>query len=502
MRALVSAACALCATIGAGGMARGADYMPPPVAVVSAWTGFYVGGSVGSRWTRADWNTIGFNSPGFGFGPFAQDNRASLDSLGIRFGGYVGYNQQIGNAVLGVEADFGTASSRQSMFGIPGADIGVGDETTRTSVETLGDASLHARGGILVAPNVLLYGTGGVAFQQVKETIFCGFTLVTDGCIPTAVTSTFSKTLIGPTAGAGIEASFWGNWLARGEYRYADFGTLNHSFALGPTAVPGSPTVATRIATHIVSFGLGYKFGPPVATDLVSKMPVKAPVVGPSWTGLHVGLALGARRTDADWTTTALTLGALPPLLPDRAAFDNIALRVGGYAGFDYQIDKIVLGVEGSVGQGIGAKKTMAGIPGEGAAPLFGFPFPDNTSVATGWDGSITGRFGVLIAPNALLYGAGGVAFQRVTLAANCFAVSLCLANHAESISATRTGPTGGGGIEVRLAGHWFTRFDYRYADFGMVKHVFFTDEPLSTIFTSTRIRTHTASFGLAYQFH
>lgn len=68
----------------------------------------------------------------------------------------------------------------------------------------------------------------------------------------------------------------FGNWLARAEYRYADYGTwtttdLRTCPATGPgciagpgvTGGPGSAlTVNTsiRLQTHTAMFGLGYKF--------------------------------------------------------------------------------------------------------------------------------------------------------------------------------------------------------------------------------------------------
>ena len=53
-----------------------------------------------------------------------------------------------------------------------------------------------------------------------KETLLC--VALADGCVPGPVTATATTTLTGWTAGGGIEAGFWGNWLVRGEYRYAD----------------------------------------------------------------------------------------------------------------------------------------------------------------------------------------------------------------------------------------------------------------------------------------
>jgi hypothetical protein len=43
-------------------------------------------------------------------------------------------------------------------------------------------------------------------------------------------------------------------------YRYADLGTLHHTFFV--SEVIPSPVAATRVRTHTASFGIADKFGP------------------------------------------------------------------------------------------------------------------------------------------------------------------------------------------------------------------------------------------------
>jgi len=45
-------------------------------------------------------------------------------------------------------------------------------------------------------------------------------------------------------------------------------------------------------------------------------MPVKAygaPAAAPSWTGFYLGASLGAKETNADWTTTSFANPFAPP---------------------------------------------------------------------------------------------------------------------------------------------------------------------------------------------
>jgi outer membrane immunogenic protein len=51
------------------------------------WTGFYAGGSVGARWSEADWKSVSDTT-----GAAIGGNPASLDDTSFRVGGYIGYN--------------------------------------------------------------------------------------------------------------------------------------------------------------------------------------------------------------------------------------------------------------------------------------------------------------------------------------------------------------------------------------------------------------------------
>jgi outer membrane immunogenic protein len=63
------------------------------VAPFANWTGFYIGANIGAAWSDVDWDRITLTGDRF-------DEGAS----GFIGGGQIGYNQQIGNIVLGVEA--------------------------------------------------------------------------------------------------------------------------------------------------------------------------------------------------------------------------------------------------------------------------------------------------------------------------------------------------------------------------------------------------------------
>ena len=110
----------------------------------------------------------------------------------------------------------------------------------------------RTRLGVLWSPNVLLYGTAGVAYGQVKDTA----TLTAPGA---SVTGTFKDVKAGWTAGAGVEGAIGGGWTAKLEYLYIDLGKTEQTLA---TPALGQVISETRRFTdNIVRVGFNYRFG-------------------------------------------------------------------------------------------------------------------------------------------------------------------------------------------------------------------------------------------------
>src|SRR5262249_660175 len=109
------------------------------------------------------------------------------------------------------------------------------------------------RFGFLATPNILLYGTAGLAYGQVNESA-----AVTVTGVGTAVSS-FKDVKAGWTAGAGIEATFGGRWSGKIEYLYLDLGKTEQTLA-----TPALGTVASetrRFTDNIVRVGVNYRWG-------------------------------------------------------------------------------------------------------------------------------------------------------------------------------------------------------------------------------------------------
>lgn len=220
-----------------------------PIAVTPAWTGFYAGVSAGARWAEVDGTTISF---GGGPVPFPSLAQQDYDSATFRTGGYVGYNWQLWpNALVGIEGDLAWGDGSASVDALQGLSP-VTNSGNFSEFSHKWDGGIRGRVGYLLTPAWLLYVTGGVQWQHVEAKVVCGAST----CTTNAFTQTNDTTLSGWTIGGGVEVMMSRQWLARAEYRYADFGTWNTSF--GPAAV--AVVKDFDVKTHTAFAGIAYKF--------------------------------------------------------------------------------------------------------------------------------------------------------------------------------------------------------------------------------------------------
>ena len=182
------------------------SYVPPAAYVeTNSWTGFYAGINGGYGWNSGG-NSIGYNDGGAGYIQGTDQSGAPQPQGGFG-GGQIGYNFQSGSFVFGVETDFqgGKISDR-----VTGLTVNGNDFTSRESIDWFGTA----RGRIGYAfGRVLVYGTGGVAYGDVREGAF-----VTNGV--NAVSFGNNSAQIGWVAGGGVEFKITPSWSLRGEYQY------------------------------------------------------------------------------------------------------------------------------------------------------------------------------------------------------------------------------------------------------------------------------------------
>ncbi|HLN09056.1 MAG TPA: outer membrane beta-barrel protein, partial [Xanthobacteraceae bacterium] len=390
---------------------------PAVVAPATSWTGVYAGASLGGRWSDADWTTTAIAAAsGLGLGPSLTGPDPStasppFNAATVRAGIFYGYNWQIGSSwVVGLESDLAWGNSRKTISGVPGTygtTLGgiASSVLDSTQVKAGWDASSRVRAGYLVMPNVLAYVTAGVATDSVSTTATCS--AAGPWCAASAI-QTDRWTKVGWTAGGGVEARLWGNWLGRAEYRYADYGTISDT-VFANTVQSVSYDVKLRTQTGLV--GLAYQFdrslfeslagsldgatGAPAAIYKARPIPVAA------WTGAYAGVSAGGRWSSSDWTTTGIEVGGnlngttQPDPSSATASFGSSTFRFGGYAGYLWQLSPHwVIGTEADIAWGNGSK-TIAGILGT-IGPATGFTIgpADSTSVKEGWDSSYLTRVG------------------------------------------------------------------------------------------------------------
>ncbi len=189
-------------------------YKAPVVAPAFSWTGFY----------------IGLNGGG-GFGRSAWDSTGSFNTSGGLVGGTIGYNYQIGQAVVGLEGDVDWANINGTTNNLCGLGCKTKDSWLSTVRGRLGYA----------ADRFMPYITGGAAFGDVKASTpgFAGG----------------SSDRAGWTLGAGLEFAVAQNWSLKAEYLYVDLGKFNCGGACGAAV-----TDNVSFTTNLVRAGVNYHF--------------------------------------------------------------------------------------------------------------------------------------------------------------------------------------------------------------------------------------------------
>jgi len=237
---------------------------PPPV---FNWTGFYAGGNLGysaghaNNSTTIDRFLTGLPLPGVLNGINGASNAAD----GLIGGGQIGYNWQITNWLVGLEADIQASGERGSS-----AITCLGCSDDGSSIVTSLDQNLkwfgtfRGRAGILASPDLFLYATGGLAYGDVSVTgtasgNFNGLTVA----LPS-----ISSTRAGWTVGVGAEWHVVDAWSFKLEYLYMDLGTVNGgpvglTGILVPVRTEAGLSYSSHFTDNIVRAGVNYHFNEP-----------------------------------------------------------------------------------------------------------------------------------------------------------------------------------------------------------------------------------------------
>jgi outer membrane immunogenic protein len=227
---------------------RGMVAKAPMMAPVNNWSGLYLGGNVGYGWGNG---TIDLTPHLVDVDPAGLDTKSN----GVIGGAQIGYNWQIGAVVTGLEADIQGSSIKGSAHTTLKNTDGTTPVDFSASSKLSWFGTVRGRLGATVTPDLLIYGTGGLAYGHVSASADTFFDVFND--FPGSV----SKTNVGWTAGAGAEWMFARNWSAKLEYLYLDLGNVstvarNHLF-------PDSSSAAVytlKSRENIVRAGVNYHF--------------------------------------------------------------------------------------------------------------------------------------------------------------------------------------------------------------------------------------------------
>ena len=211
-------------------------YIAP--APVFSWTGFYVGADIGGAWGNANlWVP----------GDFGNSFSHNTQNNGVIGGGFVGYNYQINNFVLGLQGEFDGLSNSSTRYTSP---LGYYQDVYQTQASQNWIASIDGRLGYAI-DRTLIYALGGVAWSDQSASL----TNLTTGYGVSR-----SNTRTGYDVGGGVEYAFTNNWTGRIEYRYYNFGSNNTVWSDG---ILNGAFYRTTVTDNVVRVGLAYKFGAP-----------------------------------------------------------------------------------------------------------------------------------------------------------------------------------------------------------------------------------------------
>ena len=433
---------------------------PPRVAAPWTWAGFYVGAHGGYGWGH---NNFTITDDPFFFGKSPGFSSGGHDLKGPLGGLHAGANWQDGSVVGGLEIDLtwtdirGTSTSNWGPNFIAAPDRNeFGTATHSGKFSMLGTA--RARLGYAVRPDVLLYGTGGLAWTRfvanadlVSSRVFLA-PPESDDFFSSSSTPSWR---FGWVAGIGGEVRlFESNWIGRIEYLHYDFGNSGSNTEPNPFLPGNAQTIRTsgNVTLDVVRAGLSYKFYPFVVASApsaagapITKAPVRIPW---TWSGYYLGAHAGY-GWGRDPFNTLLPANGVP-----LSGLDSDGFVAGFQAGANWQDGAVVGGLEIDIsGTGIkGSTSNAVGVAARTQTDKF-----DRV-------GSARARLGYLVTPNLMLYGTGGLGWTRLVTDE---VIVGPLARTTETPN-WLFGWVAGVGLETRLwESNWLARVEYLHYDFG-----------------------------------
>jgi outer membrane immunogenic protein len=203
---------------------------------------------------------------------------------------------------------------------------------------------------------------------------------------------------------------------------------------------------------------------PAFAADLpVFKAPPTAPYPAPyNWTGFYVASNLGLGQTNATVTDTFAAPGVGTIGVPVTTS-ERLRGPIGGFgAGYNWQLDRLVLGVEADV------NFSRQRFDDASVCNVGGLLIPTCTVSPVDevqWFATLRARAGIAI-DRWLVYATAGAVVQDLRSYAGV-SISGAGSWNVFDVSTTRTGYVVGGGFETALTPNWFVGAEYLYVNTG-----------------------------------
>jgi outer membrane immunogenic protein len=227
------------------------------------------------------------------------------------------------------------------------------------------------------------------------------------------------------------------------------------------------------------------------AADLYVKAKPPAPMPPPfSWTGFYIGGNFGGAWGERDVTDSVFGLNF------GNGANNGVFIG-GGQVGGNYQVNNIVIGVEGDFDGATNNNNTSNGVivPGPGLGHTF------QVSANNRWVATLAARFGVAV-DRLLFYGKFGGGWVGV----NGFTVTDLStgASFTGSGSTTNGGWLLGTGFEWALADNWSAKFEYDFLGLSSRTFTVPVGSPffVGDTFTTGHRSVQMAKVGINYRFN
>ena len=190
----------------------------------------------------------------------------------------------------------------------------------------------------------------------------------------------------------------------------------------------------------------------------------------PDWNGAYAGASLGYGFGSSKVTIDSLNDVGRSAFVSPALADNPKGFLGGATLGLNWQVQSLVYGLE--------ADLSLASIRDRVVGPLLLPPFDFQTTNSQRLQalGTMRGRAGLVLPGGSLLYGTGGLAFGRGSLATFAIDTSANVCNSppkfcvAGTATKWKAGWTAGGGWEVPIAPKWRAKVEYLYYSLDSVK--------------------------------